>query len=110
MDRAELRKLVHRSRVTDKMLLFEERHKGCCQRSIDELILSGVEKHEGRVSYLADEWDLSRSTLTRWIDQLGLGVEIALIRARFGLLSDRRDKKMRGPLADALREYIDGGE
>ena len=74
-----------RGGVTPMMLLIEIRHSECCGRRIEELILDGIRRDKGRYSNLAWTWDLSPSTLRRWIDVLGIAPEVASIRELNGL-------------------------
>ena len=80
----EQRYRAYTSRVTPRMMLLEMRHKGCCGRAIEELILHGIREDAGEYVHLARRWGLSPSTIRRWIDALGLAVETARIREDFG--------------------------
>ena len=71
--------------VTPSMLLIEVRHSQCCGRRIEDLILDGIRKDGGKYSGLAQQWDLSPSTLRRWVDSLGIGRDVAEIREQNNL-------------------------
>lgn len=74
-----------RGGVTATMLLIEQRHASCCGRRIEDLILDSIRRDGGQYVHLARLWDLSPSTLRRWIDVLGIGPEVANIRELNGL-------------------------
>lgn len=102
----ELRQAHYRHRVTDRMLLIELMYDD--GRRIDELILTHIEEDEGQLKGLAERWRISPSTIRRWIDQLGLGFEVALIRERYGLRSGNFPLPTEGPLVRIAKDYAEG--
>ena len=73
------------SRKSPSMQLIEERHKACCNRPIEDLILTGLRRTRGEFDMLRKEWDLGNGTLNRWVDRLQIRDQVDGIRASFGI-------------------------
>ncbi len=78
--------LEHKRRVrkTAQMKLVEHQHKACCNRTIDDIILTALQRRKGRLDKTADELRISPSTIGRWVTVLDIEAEVDVIRVTNG--------------------------